>query len=118
AAMAYGGLSSVLETREGVTAALERSRTLQMAVWRIRRDIEQIVPRPIRDQFGDRQPPVFGTPEAGLTFTHNGWRNPLDRPRSSLQRTRYLLDEDSNLVRAHWRTLDRAPETVPVKSIL
>lgn len=118
AAMAYGGLSAVLNTRDSVSAALERDRTLQMAIWRIRRDIEQIVARPIRDQFGDRQPPVFGTPAAGLTLTHNGWRNPLERPRSSLQRTRYILDEDNNLVRIHWRRLDRAPEPAPVKRIL
>lgn len=118
AAMAYGGLSAVLETRESVTAALERTRTMQMAVWRIRRDIVQIVDRPIRDPFGDREPPVFGTPAAGLTITHNGWRNPLDRPRSSLQRTRYYLDEDSNLVRAYWPTLDRAPETEPITTTL
>lgn len=118
AAMAYGGLSAVLNTRESVTAALERSRTLQMTVWRIRRDVEQIVARPIRDQFGDRQPPVFGTPVAGLTLTHNGWRNPLQRPRSTLQRTHYYLDADSNLVRAHWRTLDRAPETEAIERIL
>lgn len=118
AAMAYGGLSAVLATRESVTAALDRTRTMQMAVWRIRRDIVQIVDRPIRDPFGDRQPPVFGTPVAGLTITHNGWRNPLDRPRSSLQRTRYYLDEDGNLVRAYWPTLDRAPETEPITTTL
>lgn len=118
AAMAYGGLSAVLETRDSVTAALERSRNMQMALWRIRRDIEQIVPRPIRDQFGDRQPPVFGTPEAGLTLTHNGWRNPLERPRSSLQRTRYYVDEDGNFVRAYWPTLDRAPETEAIVTTL
>lgn len=118
ATMAYGGLSAVLETRESVTAALERSRAMQMAVWRIRRDIVQVVTRPIRDQFGDHQPAVFGTPAAGLTITHNGWRNPLDRPRSSLQRTRYRLDEDGNLVRAHWPTLDRAPETKPITTML
>lgn len=118
AAMAYGGLSTVLETRESVTKALDNSRTLQMAVWRIRRDIEQTVNRPIRNQFGVTKPPIFGTPQAGLTITHNGWRNPLERPRSSLQRTRYYLDEDSNLIRAYWPTLDRAQETEPTESTL
>lgn len=118
AAMAYGGLTTVLDTRERVTEALQTSRTIQMAVWRIRRDLTQIVNRPIRNQFGVRQPPVFGTPQSGLTITHNGWRNPLDRPRSSLQRTHYYLDEDSNLIRAYWPTLDRAPEPEPIKTTL
>ncbi len=118
ATMAYGGLSAVLETREGVTAALERSKTLQMATWRIRRDLEQIVKRPVRDSFGDPQPSILGTPEAGLAVTRNGWRNPLDLPRSSLQRTRYRLDEDNDLVREHWRVLDRAQDSVPVETTL
>lgn len=118
AAMAYGGLSAVLNTRAGVTAALERDRTLQMAVWHIQHDIAQIVARPIRDQFGDSIPPVFATPESGLSITHNGRRNPLDLARSSLQRTRYYIDKNGNLVRAYWQTLDRAPETRPVQATL
>ncbi len=118
ATMAYGGLSAILETREGVTAALERSKTLQMTIWRIRNDLEQIVMRPVRDSFGDPQPAILGTPETGLAVTHNGWRNPLNLPRSSLQRTRYRLDEDNNLIREHWRVLDRAQDSVPVERML
>lgn len=116
AAMAYGGLSSLLSAREAVTAALERSKTLQMSVWRMRRDIEQIVDRPIRDSFGDSQPAIVGGPDLGLQFTRNGWRNPLNDRRSSLQRVAYRIDEDSNLVRVHWRVLDRAQDSTPVES--
>src|SRR5699024_8464340 len=118
AAMAYGGLSAVLNTRESVTAALERDRTLQMAVWHIQHDLAQIVARPTRDQFGDRIAPVFSTPESGLSISHNGWRNPLNLARSSLQRTRYHLDEHDNLTRAHWQVLDRAPEPQAVTTAL
>ena len=118
AAMAYGGLSSVISTRETVTAALDRSKTLQMSVWRMRNDIEQIVNRPIRDSFGDNQPAIFGSPDIGLQFTRNGWRNPLGDIRSNLQRVAYRIDEDNNLVRAHWRVLDQAQDSVPVESVL
>jgi len=118
AAMAYGGLSSVISTRETVTAALERSKTLQMAVWRMRQDIEQIVDRPVRDSFGDSQPAITGSPDLGLQFTRNGWRNPLGDIRSSLQRVAYRIDEDDNLVRAYWRVLDQAQDSAPVESTL
>lgn len=118
AAMAYGGLSAVLNTRASVTAALERDRTLQMAVWHIQHDIAQIVARPTRDEFGDRIAPVFSTPESGLSISHNGWRNPLNQARSSLQRTRYRLDEHDNWVRAYWQRLDRAPEPAAVTATL
>lgn len=118
AAMAYGGLSAIIDTRETVTAALDRSKTLQMSVWRMRRDIEQIVNRPIRDGFGDRQPAILGSPDLGLQFTRNGWRNPLGDLRSSLQRVFYRIDEDDNLVRAYWRVLDRAQDSAPVESTL
>ncbi|MES1938960.1 general secretion pathway protein J [Salinisphaera sp. T5B8] len=118
AAMAYGGLSSVISTRETVSAALDRSKTLQMSIWRMRGDIEQIVNRPIRDSFGDSQPALFGSPDIGLQFTRNGWRNPLGDIRSNLQRVAYRIDEDDNLVRAHWRVLDRAQDSAPVESVL
>ena len=118
AAMAYGGLSSVISTRETVSAALDRSKTLQMSVWRMRGDIEQIVNRPIRDSFGDSQPALFGSPDIGLQFTRNGWRNPLGDIRSNLQRVAYRIDENDNLVRAHWRVLDRAQDSTPVESVL
>lgn len=118
AAMAYGGLSAIIDTRETVTAALDRSKTLQMSVWRMRRDVEQIVNRPIRDGFGDSQPAIIGGPDLGLQFTRNGWRNPLGDLRSSLQRVSYRIDEDDNLVRGYWRVLDRAQDSTPVESTL
>ncbi|MBS63491.1 MAG: type II secretion system protein GspJ [Salinisphaera sp.] len=118
AAMAYGGLSSVISTRETVTAALDRSKTLQMAVWRMRNDLEQIVNRPIRDSFGDSEPALYGSPDIGLQFTRNGWRNPLGDIRSNLQRVAYRIDEDNNLVRVHWRVLDRSQDSAPVESVL
>ncbi|MES1925492.1 type II secretion system minor pseudopilin GspJ [Salinisphaera sp. T31B1] len=118
AAMAYGGLSAVISSRETVTAALDRSKTMQMAVWRISRDIEQIVNRPIRDSFGDRQPAIAGSPDVGLLFTRSGWRNPLGEIRSNLQRVAYRVDENDNLVRAYWRVLDQAQDSAPVESTL
>lgn len=118
AAMAYGGLSSVISTRRAVSAALDRSKTLQMALWRIRNDVEQAVNRPIRDQFGDTEPALLGSPQNGLTLTRDGWSNPLGEIRSNLQRVRYHLDDHNNLVRDYWPVLDRTPDSTPVQSTL
>ena len=118
AAMAYGGLSSVISAQESVNAALDRSKTLQMAQWRIRSDMEQIVDRPIRDSFGDVQPALTGSPQNGVEFTRDGWTNPLGQPRSNLQRVAYRLDGNNNLVRLHWQVLDQAPDSQPAQRIL
>lgn len=118
ASIAYGGLSSVLSTRDSIDTALDRSKTLQMATWRLQRDLEQIVARPIRDRFGDREPALLGSPQLGVTFTRNGWDNPLGEIRSTLQRVHYDLDDDKHLVRSYWRVIDQAQDSNAVDSEL
>lgn len=118
AAMAYGGLSSVIETRSQVDAALERSQRLQQAVFRLQSDLGQTAARGVRDGFGDRRPAMTATADTGLFFTRHGWRNPLNEPRSHLQRVQYRLDTENRLIRAHWRVLDRAQDSAPVETVL
>ena len=118
AAIAYGGLSSVIASRESIDAALERSKTLQMALWRIQQDIEQTVQRPVRDSFGDTQPAIYGSAGIGLYVTRAGWVNPLGAPRSTLQRVHYDLDGDGQLVRSYFRVLDQAQDRQPVNRVL
>lgn len=118
AAMAYGGLASVLDTREDVNAAIDRTHALQGAVFRIKSDLEQTAPRSIRDQFGDPQPALAGSADTGLALTRNGWRNPLRERRSHLQRVAYHTDGEDRLIRLHWRVLDRAEDSAPVETVL
>lgn len=118
AAMAYGGLSSVIEARSQVDAALERGQRLQQAVFRLQSDLGQTATRGIRDQFGDPRPALAATPETGLVFTRHGWRNPLNEARSHMQRVQYRLDGENRLVRNHWRVLDRAQDSAPVETVL
>ncbi len=118
AAIAYGGLSSVISSRESIDAALERSKTLQMALWRIQQDIEQTVDRPVRDSFGDVQPAIYGSAGIGLYVTRAGWNNPLGARRSTLQRAHYDLDGDGHLVRSYFRVLDQAQDSEPVNQTL
>lgn len=112
--LAYGGLRSVLDTRVGVEAAMDRTAEFQRSYRRMRDDIRQLSARGIRDPFGDAQPPFLAQPEADVTFTRAGWQNPLRQPRTSFQRVRYRLTEGT-LFRDSWRVLDMAQDSEPVE---
>ena len=101
--------------------AVERGGLLtdaQRAVSIMRRDIEQLVYRPVRDVFGDAGVAVtVGAGEHLLEFTRLGWRNPLGERRSDLQRVAYAWD-GNELHRLFWRVLDRAPGSEPSSQLL
>ncbi|WP_455211327.1 type II secretion system minor pseudopilin GspJ [Kaarinaea lacus] len=112
AAMAYSGLSNVLLARSQTEARTQELYKLQMALTLMERDIEQIVDRPVRDEYGETQP-AFVANEYGeylLEFTRTGWLNPLNLPRSHLQRIAYSL-KDEKLIRSIWYVLDRAQDS-------
>jgi len=117
AVMAYGGLDSVLKTRTQVEAAQDRLAELQRAYLHLRNDFQLLRPRPIRDGFGDVQPSLAAGDGSYVEFTRAGWRNPLNLPRSGLQRVAYRLDSDQ-LIRSSWRVLDRAQDSQPVDAVL
>lgn len=101
--------------------AVERGGLLtdaQRALEIMRRDIEQLAHRPVRDAFGDAGSPVaMGGSDRLLEFTRLGWRNPLGEQRSDLQRVAYAWDGDE-LHRLFWRVLDRAPGSEPSRQLL
>lgn len=115
-AMAYGGLASVLTTRERVAQALERTAALQKGYLRLRNDFQQLRARPARDNYGDPDPALQADRDV-VEFTRGGWRNPLSLPRSALERVAYRV-EDGRLLRASWRVLDRAPTSEPVEVVV
>lgn len=112
AAMAYSGLNNVLLARSQTEARTQELYKLQMALTVIERDIEQIVDRPVRDEYGENQA-AFVANEYGdylLQFTRTGWMNPLNLPRSNLQRIAYSV-KDEKLIRSIWYVLDRAQDS-------
>ncbi len=115
AVMAYGGLGTVLAQRAHTDASAQRLGALQKTYLVMQRDIEQGVTRAIRDEYGDEQPPLAAAPV--LQLTRGGWSNPAGRPRSSLQRVGYSL-EDQQLVRYAWVVLDRAQDSQPLQQAL
>jgi general secretion pathway protein J len=107
--MAYGGLNSVLKTREQVDREAARLKDVQTALALMQRDFEQTVAREIRDAYGDIQSALLGG-SAAVELTRAGWANPAGLPRSQLQRVGYRVDE-GKLMRVSWRVLDRAQDS-------
>jgi len=115
AVMSYNGLKIVLNQRADVELQAEALAEVQKVYLILQRDIEQAVPRPVRDEFGDQQPALAG--ETTLQLTRGGWSNPAGRQRSTLQRVGYAY-EDGQLVRYSWTVLDRAQDSEPLRQPL
>lgn len=84
---------------------------LQRAQRLLQSDFSQVIARSIRDEFGDMQPAIMTEDVSwgiAIELTRTGRSNPLNKPRSNLQRVRYLFDGDK-LIRRTWKMLDRAP---------
>jgi len=121
-AMAYGGLNSVMKSRNGLEEHATRLGKMQKAFSIIERDVQQIVSRGIRDQYGDPKEALVAHDfdEIKLELTHTGWRNPFPsekRVRSVLQRVGYSIKDDQ-LIRMYWFELDRGFESKPFESVL
>ncbi len=131
AAMAYGGLDSVLKTRVRVEGSLDRTEQFERAYLRLRTDFQNGANRPVRDVSGAVLPAfTFDNYSKRVEFTRGGWLNILSQPRATLERVAYSLDDtpadgalrnrtvDKQLVRRSWQVLDRGPQTEPVQTVL
>ncbi len=114
-ALAYSGLNAVLKSSAHTKQVSQQLQTLQTAMSLIQQDLSQIIDRPIRNEFGEKEAAIAAAAGTDVTisFTRTGWRNPINQPRSTLQRVFYRLDEQT-LVRGYWPMLDRAPSATPV----
>ncbi len=113
-AIAYTSLSTVLTGVEATRLTSQRVVEVNRAWAIISRDLQQFVARPVRDEFGEEEPALIGGQAArfALSFTRTGWHNPVDHPRSHLQRVNYRL-QDNVLWRDSYAVLDRAGDTLP-----
>jgi general secretion pathway protein J len=94
---------------------MDRLQSIQRAVRMLADDLQQVVPRPIRDELGDNFRPALDTGfQSGFAveMTRGGWSNPIVLPRSTMQRVGYRI-EDNELVRYQWFTLDRTLSNEP-----
>ncbi len=111
AIVAYTSLNTALTARLQTQMYTEQLAEIQIASLQLRRDIEQCVARAIRDEYGETLPALQASATT-IELTHAGWKNPLQKIRSTLQRTRYYLENDK-LWRASWQVLDRAQDSQP-----
>lgn len=117
ATLSYGGYIAILKQYDGTRTAQQRLQEIRRAVTLLERDLLQVANRPIREAFqGETQPALRGGTNEMLPieFTRSGWRNPVGLPRASLQRVAWQRDSDI-LYRLHWRMLDPAQDSEPVR---
>ena len=115
--MAYGGLQTVISTKNASQKNAERVAEIQLLMMRLSNDLRQAVPRKIRDGYGDFLPAMRSGQNSDDTteWTRAGYRNPARLTRSNLQRVAYKL-EQQKLIRITWRVLDRAQDTEAIES--
>ena len=113
ATIAYTSFTTVLNGVESTQSSAERVYAINRAWMIVSRDLEQFLPRPVRDEFGELEPAMQGGEAARfpLSFTRSGWHNPLGHSRSELQRVNYRLEEET-LWRDSYPVLDRSSETL------
>lgn len=117
-AMAYTGLQQVLNQQHSTDQQAQRLSDLQKAYRVMQRDLEQLVRRGIRNEFGDSVAAlVGGSGYTGVEFSHTGYANPAGFLRSDMQRVAYVPDQ-TTLLRRTWRVLDRAQDSLPDEQIL
>lgn len=105
-------VTRVLDNNRVLSERGARLSEVQRSMQILQRDLLQISARGIRDQLGDPLEPLMIGADGMIEFTRFGWRNPLGRPRSELQRVGYIV-QDEILYRAYWMVLDRAPDSEP-----
>lgn len=117
-AMAYGGLQQVLNQQQRTEEQSQRLSDLQKAYRIMQRDLEQLVNRKIRNEFGDEvEALVGGSGFDGVVFSRAGHANPAGFLRSNIQRVAYVPDQET-LLRRTWRVLDRAQDSEPDDQVL
>jgi general secretion pathway protein J len=104
-------VDAVINSRERVNKVAEEFEAIQRAVLLIERDLGQVVNRRVRDIYGDSRLAFTSREDAyALNLTRQGWRNPIGKRRSELQRAAYEFTGDE-LHRRYWPMLDRGQES-------
>ena len=106
--LAYMSLGQTLVNADMLTDRLDRLQAIQRTIRYLSNDLTAASPRPVRDELGQGYSPAVMISAANsfaLAVTHGGWTNPAGLPRSTQQRSVYLL-EDGKLFRVYYNVLD------------
>lgn len=112
--MAYGGLQTVITTKQSSQQAAERIAEIQLVMMRVSNDLRQAVTRKVRDEHGDFLQAMQSSDQT-MAWTRLGYRNPAQLKRSNVQRVAYKL-EQQKLIRVTWPVLDLAQDTEAMES--
>lgn len=130
----YQILDQVILSQETNQAHSRQLASVQRVSWQLSRDFRQMVDRAVFDEDSVEIPALLheGT-DSLIEFTRAGWSNPLQWPRSELQRVAYRIDyhpehnnsdspfyndESLYLIRLFWRVLDRTQESRPAEQAM
>jgi general secretion pathway protein J len=116
---AYKMLRTVIQAHDRTQGQIETFSAYTKALSVMERDFSQMVPRSVKDQYGDPVPPlIMANGSYIIEFSRVGWNNPLRFPRSNLQRVAYELTDEGELKRWFWLVLDRAEDSEPIEQTL
>lgn len=114
----YQVLTTVIQAESATSQSSDRLARLQKIYLALSRDLVQVSHRQVRDGNGETMPALMTDQRGyGLEFSRTGWRNPLNQPRSNMQRIAYELDGEE-LLRHSWSVLDRAQDSQPRTQLL
>ncbi len=117
--MAYSALANVFKANEVITAQETKLKKLQRSMMFIERDLRQLVLRSRSAGYGQSPSPALDSgldSDGVIEFTRAGNSNPTGLVRSSLQRIRYVV-EDEKLRRLSWNIVDHI-DAEPVTMLL
>lgn len=130
----YRVLDQVVRAQDTNQRKSEQVAQIQRVNWQLAKDFRQMVNRPVVDIDGNDLPGLALEGELNiLEFTRSGWSNPLQWPRSDLQRVAYRIDyhpdydDDQSayyqddrlfLIRLYWQVLDRTIDTQPLTQVM
>lgn len=110
AVLSYTGLQSVINSKTATESSLDRLQQLQTTMLTLSTDMQQLTARDAHDSLRSVLAKLTTqNTDYIVSFTRNGWRNPANRARSTLQRVAYIMDEDK-LIRRYWTHVDRADD--------
>jgi general secretion pathway protein J len=111
-AMAYGGLRTLLDSREQTDRQARQFAQLQHALLLLQQDLSQVANRPVREELGDFEPALSGG--GGAEYLLELTRGGVSRPgEPALQRIAFRVEE-GKLQRLRWTVLDRVQASEPM----
>ncbi|HHL30988.1 MAG TPA: type II secretion system protein GspJ [Oceanospirillales bacterium] len=103
-AIAFASLNGLIDAKIHTDEIANNIRQQLLLSQQLNQDIHGLIKRKARDEFGQTKAAIIGAYSI-LEFTRNGHANPLNQPRSDLQRVQWLL-RDNQLLRRSYDYID------------